>query len=206
MIEPFHRLQSTVIVVPRNDIDTDQIIPARYLKVTDKTGLGEGLFYAWRYRPDGRPDPDFPLNNPDLRQARILLAGKNFGCGSSREHAPWALMGWGLRAVISPSFADIFRSNALKNHLLPITIVLHDYQHLLALLEANPLTQLEIDLEQQSDYPMEGKSIFQWIPSTKLACCKGLILLDICSTTLTRLRRMRQVAYGIGKALRYNAS
>ncbi len=149
-MEPFTTLHSPVILLPHDDIDTDQIIPARYLKVTDKTGLTEGLFYGWRYRNDGSPQPDFPLNRPELRQAQILLAGNNFGCGSSREHAPWALVGWGFRAVISTSFADIFRSNALKNGLLPVTIGPTVYLRLLELLQADPLACLTVDLGAQT--------------------------------------------------------
>ncbi len=115
-------LTSRVIPLPHNDVDTDQIIPARYLKVTDKQGLAEGLFYEWRYFPDGSPRPDFPLNFPEYQGAQIILAGDNFGCGSSREHAPWALTSWGIRVVISTRFADIFYNNAIKNGLLLIVV------------------------------------------------------------------------------------
>ncbi|MBS1109756.1 MAG: leuD, partial [Anaeromyxobacteraceae bacterium] len=118
----FISLTSRVVVVPQNDIDTDQIIPARFLKTTDKHGLGASLFADWRYGPDGVPVPGFPLNAPRAQGAKVLLAGDNFGCGSSREHAPWALTGFGFRAVVSTSFADIFRNNALKNGLLPVAI------------------------------------------------------------------------------------
>ena len=118
----FTTLTSRVIPLPRINIDTDQIIPARYLKVTDKAGLGDALFADWRYAADGTPNADFVLNQPQHRGAQILLAGDNFGCGSSREHAPWALTAWGIRAVITTDVADIFRSNALKNGLLPIVV------------------------------------------------------------------------------------
>jgi 3-isopropylmalate/(R)-2-methylmalate dehydratase small subunit len=121
-MEPLTKLHSCLIPLPQSNVDTDQIIPARYLKVTDKSGLAEGLFYSWRYTGEGKPDPDFPLNCDNARDCSILVAGDNFGSGSSREHAPWALMGWGIRAVISTSIADIFRSNALKNGLLPIVV------------------------------------------------------------------------------------
>ena len=104
-MQAFTTLTSQVIPLVKNDVDTDQIIPARYLKVTDKNGLADGLFTGWRYRADGTPDPDFPLNQPEYQGAHILLAGDNFGCGSSREHAPWALLGWGVQAVIGTSFA-----------------------------------------------------------------------------------------------------
>ena len=110
-MKAFTTLTSTVAPLPYNDVDTDQIIPASYLKVTDKQGLAEGLFARWRYISEGEPDPDFPLNQAYCQDAQILLAGDNFGCGSSREHAPWALLGYGFRAVISTSFADIFRNN-----------------------------------------------------------------------------------------------
>ncbi|HEY6105634.1 MAG TPA: 3-isopropylmalate dehydratase small subunit, partial [Anaeromyxobacteraceae bacterium] len=119
----FTTLTSRVVVLPVNDVDTDQIIPARFLKTTDKAGLGASLFADWRYQADGRtPRPDFPLNAPRAAGAKVLLAGDNFGCGSSREHAPWALTGFGFRAVVATSFADIFRSNALKNGLLPVGV------------------------------------------------------------------------------------
>ncbi len=118
----FTTLRSRVVVVPANDIDTDQIIPARFLKTTDKAGLGASLFADWRYAADGTPKADFPLNAPRAPGAQVLLAGENFGCGSSREHAPWALTGFGFRGVVSTSFADIFQNNALKNGLLPVAI------------------------------------------------------------------------------------
>ncbi len=115
----FTTLAARAVVLPASDVDTDQIIPARFLKVTDKAGLGDSLFADWRYPPDGSPRPDFVLNQPEHQGAAILVAGDNFGCGSSREHAPWALTGFGFRAVVTTSFADIFRNNALKNGLLP---------------------------------------------------------------------------------------
>lgn len=134
-MHPFTTLISALIPVPYNDIDTDQIIPARYLKVTDKNGLAEGLFARWRYQADGSPNPDFPLNQPRYQGRQILFAGDNFGCGSSREHAPWALMAWNIRAVISTSFADIFRNNALKNGLLPVQVDKQTHARLMGLVE-----------------------------------------------------------------------
>ena len=118
----FTSIRSRVVPMPANDIDTDQIIPARFLKATDKKGMGENLFADWRYDSAGMPKPDFILNTPEAQGAQILLAGDNFGCGSSREHAPWALAGFGFRVVISTSFADIFRNNALKNGVLPVIV------------------------------------------------------------------------------------
>ena len=118
----FTTFTSRMVPLPVDNIDTDQIIPARFLKITTKEGLGDQLFCDWRYDAEGRPKPDFILNQPWAKEAAILLAGDNFGCGSSREHAPWALVQFGFRAVISTSFADIFRQNALKNSLLPIVV------------------------------------------------------------------------------------
>jgi 3-isopropylmalate/(R)-2-methylmalate dehydratase small subunit len=146
----FTTLVSRVVTLPVNDIDTDQIIPARFLKATDKNDLGEHLFADWRYNADGSPRPDFVPNKSESRGAQILLAGDNFGCGSSREHAAWALMGFGFRAVISTSFADIFRNNALKNGLLPIRVDTQTEHSLFELVEESPQAELAIDLASQT--------------------------------------------------------
>ena len=121
-MQAFTQLNSRVVALPLDDIDTDQIIPARFLKITDKADLAAHLFNDWRYNPDGSPRTDFIINQPEAQGAQILFAGDNFGCGSSREHAPWALVGFGFRAVIATSFGDIFRNNSLKNGLLPIKV------------------------------------------------------------------------------------
>lgn len=166
-MQSFTTLTSTFMPVPFNDVDTDQIIPAEYLKVTSKDGLVEGLFQRWRYRPDGTPDPAFPLNQPEYQGAQILLAGDNFGCGSSREHAPWALQGWGFKAIISTSFADIFRNNALKNGLLPVAVDAETHEQLLEMSTESPHLQLTIDLANQTvtlpsgreaSFPIDGFS------------------------------------------------
>jgi 3-isopropylmalate/(R)-2-methylmalate dehydratase small subunit len=133
-MEPFKTLTSDIVAIPVENIDTDQIIPARFLKTTTKAGLGRHLFADWRYNADGTPKPDFVLNRPEAQGARILLAGDNFGCGSSREHAPWALVDFGFRAVISTSFADIFRNNALKNGLLPVVVDTETHHQLFSLI------------------------------------------------------------------------
>ena len=144
----FRELTSRVVPLLVDNIDTDQIIPARFLKVTDTSGLGENLFADWRA---GAPTPGgFFLDNPTFRGAQILLAGDNFGCGSSREHAPWALLGAGFRAIISTSFADIFRNNSLKNGLLPVQIGRHDYTEFVTLIEKAPDSAVTIDLSSQS--------------------------------------------------------
>lgn len=163
----FTNLSSRVIVLPVNNIDTDQIIPARFLKVTDKAGLGSNLFCDWRYEADGSPKPDFVLNRPESHGAQILLAGDNFGCGSSREHAPWALTAWGIRAVISTSFADIFRNNSLKNGLLPVIVDPDVHAKLMAMLNDRPDQHFMIDLasqtlvlpdEEEVTFPIDGFS------------------------------------------------
>jgi 3-isopropylmalate/(R)-2-methylmalate dehydratase small subunit len=147
MTEPLRRLEATMAALPMANIDTDQIIPARFLKVIDRRGLGDALFADWRYRADGAPDPVFPLNRTAAHGVGILVAGDNFGCGSSREHAPWALLGFGIRAVISTSFADIFRNNALGNGLLPVQVDASVHARLLALCTAAPAPRAIIDVE-----------------------------------------------------------
>jgi 3-isopropylmalate/(R)-2-methylmalate dehydratase small subunit len=148
--KPFKTLASTYVVLAADNVDTDQIIPARFLKVTDKRGLGDSVFADWRLRADGSPNPDFPLNRPDAKGARILVAGQNFGCGSSREHAPWALVGWGLRAIVAPSFADIFKQNAMKNGLLPVEVDDAVHVRLVQTRHSNPAAVLTVDLPAQT--------------------------------------------------------
>ena len=145
-MEPIRRIVARTAVLPQRDVDTDQIIPARYLKTTQSKGLGQALFADWRYDKDGNPRPEFPLNQPEAQGAEVLVAGANFGCGSSREHAPWALRDFGFRAVVSSSIADIFRSNALKNGLVPVVVDAEAHQRLLA----SPGMQVTIDLETRT--------------------------------------------------------
>jgi 3-isopropylmalate/(R)-2-methylmalate dehydratase small subunit len=158
-MEPFTFFSSHLVPLPNENVDTDQIIPARYLKVTDKAGLGEALFADWRFNPDSTPKPDFILNRPEGQGARILLAGDNFGCGSSREHAPWALVGFGFKAIISTSFADIFRNNALKNGLLPIVVDRETHQQLLSLVEEDPQAEVTVDLASQTVQLPDGRRV-----------------------------------------------
>jgi 3-isopropylmalate/(R)-2-methylmalate dehydratase small subunit len=148
-MQAIRRVNSHLIPLLERDVDTDQIIPARFLKVTDKLGLGQHLFEDWRYLADGSPNPDFVLNQAQAQGAQILLAGANFGCGSSREHAAWALLGWGVRAVISTSFADIFRNNALKNGLLTVEVDQETLSALRDLVSDTPQAEVTIDLETQ---------------------------------------------------------
>ncbi len=142
-MEPIRTLRSRTVVLPVSDVDTDQIIPARFLTTTTREGLGKHLFADWRYAPDGSARPDFVLNQPQAAGCTVLVAGHNFGCGSSREHAPWALTDFGLRAVISTQFADIFRSNALKNGLLPVLLEPDAHRWLLE----HPGADVTIDLQ-----------------------------------------------------------
>jgi 3-isopropylmalate/(R)-2-methylmalate dehydratase small subunit len=150
MAAPFRSFTSAVIPLPAENIDTDQIVPARYLKVTDKNGLREALFRDWRYDEDGGlKEPLFVMDRVAMLDRKILLVGDNFGTGSSREHAPWALTAWGIRAILSTSFADIFRNNALKNGLLPIVVEPEKHRQLFELVDANPRVELTVDLEAQ---------------------------------------------------------
>ncbi len=150
MAERYGTFTSAVIPLPAENVDTDQIVPARYLKVTDKDGLRDALFHDWRYDADGGlKEPLFVMDRLAMADRRILLVGDNFGTGSSREHAPWALVAWGIRAVISTSFADIFRNNALKNGLLPIVVEAERHRQLFELLAAEPNAALSVDLEAQ---------------------------------------------------------
>src|SRR5258707_9946562 len=155
----FTTLTSRVVPLLVNDIDTDQIIPARFLKAIDKKGMGDNLFADWRYNADGSPKADFVLNKSESAGCQILLAGDNFGCGSSREHAPWALTSFGFHAVISTSFADIFRNNALKNGLLPIVLDSETHQALFDLLEEVPRAELVVDLASQTVSLPTGQTV-----------------------------------------------
>jgi 3-isopropylmalate/(R)-2-methylmalate dehydratase small subunit len=145
-MNPIQTLRSRTVVLPASNIDTDQIIPARFLTTTTREGLGRSLFADWRYDGQGAPRPDFILNRPESQGCRILVAGNNFGCGSSREHAPWALLDYGFQAVISTEIADIFRSNSLKNGFLPIVVDETTSQWLLA----NPGAEISVDLASAS--------------------------------------------------------
>lgn len=158
-MEPVRPFSSRFVALPIENIDTDQIIPARFLKTTSAEGLGAALFYDWRYDANGAPRPDFILNQPQAQGVQILLAGHNFGAGSSREHAVWALMGFGFRAVISTYFADIFRNNALKNGLLPIQVDAETHRQLFSLAAEDPEAQLRVDLEAQQLILPDGRAV-----------------------------------------------
>ena len=158
-MDPIRMLTSQLVVLPVDDVDTDQIIPARFLKVTDREGLGAALFADWRYGDDGAPDPSFALNRPEATGAAILVAGHNFGCGSSREHAAWALRGWGFRAVISTGFADIFRNNALSNGVVPIELGADAHARISALWREDPHARVTVDVETCTVTLPDGSSL-----------------------------------------------
>jgi len=160
MSEPFTVFTSRAVPIPSENVDTDQIVPARYLKVTDKAGLADALFRDWRFEEDGSlKEPRFILDRPEMAGRRILLVGDNFGAGSSREHAPWALASWGIRAILSTSFADIFRNNSLKNGVLPIVVDRETHRRLFELLERDPDAELTVDLAEQGVLLPDGSTI-----------------------------------------------
>jgi len=162
-MEKVTHIRSKTVVLPQTDIDTDQIIPARFLTTTTKEGLGDAAFAEWRYDGNGDPIPDFPLNRPGAKDSQVLVAGNNFGCGSSREHAPWGIIDFGFRAVVSTQIADIFRNNSLKNGLVPVVVDADTHHWLLD----NPGTEVDIDVAAATitlpgrdpvEFPLDGFS------------------------------------------------
>jgi 3-isopropylmalate/(R)-2-methylmalate dehydratase small subunit len=172
-------LQSRVALLLRDHIDTDQIIPARFLTTTTKVGLGEKLFHDWRFDAEGTPRSEFVLERADPATTRILLVGDDFGCGSSREHAPWALLDWGLRAILARSFADIFRNNALQNGLLPIELEEGPHARLIAQLESEPGAQVTVSLEASAVTLPDGEKVpFTIDPFQRHLLLEGIDALD----------------------------
>jgi 3-isopropylmalate/(R)-2-methylmalate dehydratase small subunit len=170
-MKPVTRIHSRTAVLVDENIDTDRIIPARFLTTTERSGLGKYAFQDWRYRQDGSDNPDFPLNKPEARGCSILVAGRNFGCGSSREHAPWALLDYGIQAVLCSEIADIFRGNALKNGLLAIVLDEAEHRWLLS----NPGTELYIDVREQAiELPDGGRIHFQLEPFARHCLLNGV--------------------------------
>jgi len=204
-MQSFHTLTSPMIPLPYDDIDTDQIIPAQYLKVTDKRGLAEGLFAGWRFLPSGEEDPDFPLNQPQYKDARVLLVGDNFGCGSSREHAPWALAAWGIRAVISTSFADIFRNNALKNGLLPVVVEDCILTHLFEQVREDPRIEVTVDLPAQVLVLPGGSEVsFPIEPFNKKCLLEGIDPLDYLLKHESNIMAFENMRFLIGASEDYS--
>ena len=171
----FTNLTSKVIPLLIDNIDTDQIIPARFLKMTDKNGLADKLFCDWRFNADGSPKAEFPINQVQNKGSKILLAGDNFGCGSSREHAPWSLTAFGLRVVISTSFADIFRNNSLKNGLLPVILSPSEYKQLKEEIAKTPGAEVSVDLKQQQvKFPSGFTAVFPIDSFSKFCLLNGV--------------------------------
>ena len=158
-MEPFVELNGIAAALDRVNVDTDQIIPKQFLKRVERTGFGEFLFFDWRQLPNGEPDPDFELNQPGYQGATVLVAGRNFGCGSSREHAPWALLDYGFRAIIAPSYADIFYNNCFKNGILPVTLPEETVNEILARAKATPGYRVTVDLERCRVEDEQGLSV-----------------------------------------------
>ncbi len=175
MPERFTQFTSAIVPLPAENVDTDQIVPARYLKVTDKAGLADALFRDWRFNEDGTlREPRFILDQPNMAGRQILLAGDNFGAGSSREHAPWALAAWGLRTILSTSFADIFKSNSLKNGVLPIVVDVPTHRRLFELLANDPDAHLTVDLAEQGILLPDGSTVdFDIDPFAKQMLLEG---------------------------------
>ena len=182
-MEPFTKLSAVVGPLNRANVDTDQIIPKQFLKRIERTGFGEFCFYDWRYLPDGSPNPDFELNHPGYEHAGILVAGRNFGCGSSREHAPWALREMGFRVIIASSIADIFFNNCIQNGMLPIILPEEQVQELMHRAEKRPGYKLTVNLDSQTLYDSEGfEEVFEIDPFIRERLLKGL---DDIGATLT---------------------
>ncbi|MBQ3197596.1 MAG: 3-isopropylmalate dehydratase small subunit [Alistipes sp.] len=193
MRNKFTTLLSTAVPLPIENIDTDQIIPARFLKATTREGFGENLFRDWRYDSNGEPKADFVMNSSTYK-GQILVAGKNFGCGSSREHAAWAIDGAGFRAVVSSFFADIFRNNALNNGLLPVQVSDDMLAAIFQAIEANPATQLKIDLEAQT-IEIEGSTIkesFEIAPYKKQCLMNGYDDVDYLGSIHQEIKEFEQ--------------
>jgi 3-isopropylmalate/(R)-2-methylmalate dehydratase small subunit len=171
---PLTVVESCAVLLAHDDIDTDQIIPARFLKTTERRGLGTHLFADWRYAADGTPHPDFPLNAAEARGRRILIGGRNFGCGSSREHAPWALADFGFQCIVAPSFADIFRNNALKNGLVPLQLAPEAHAALVQRIAARPSLPILIDVTAMTLHVADEHWAFPLAPFARHCLLEGI--------------------------------
>ena len=207
-MEPFVRLTGVVAPLDRVNVDTDQIIPKQFLKRVERTGFGQFLFFDWRLLPNGEPNPDFELNHPGYQGATILASGRNFGCGSSREHAPWALLDYGFRAIIAPSFADIFYNNCFQNGILPVTLPEQTVSEIIARAKAAPGYRLTVDLERNVVEDDQGLSVGFQIDAFRRHCLLnglddiGLTLQHEEDIAAYEARRptWRPVATGVGSS------
>ncbi len=192
-MEKFTTIQSSAVPLPIQDVDTDQIIPARFLKATTKDGFGENLFRDWRYDKQDQPIQDFVLNNP-LYQGQILIAGENFGCGSSREHAAWALGDYGFRVVISSFFADIFKNNALNNGILPVQVSPEELDRLFQAIEQDPTTTFRVDLQTQTLQVMGQQEAisFEVDPYKKICLSEGYEDIDYLLSLREKIETFEQ--------------
>lgn len=191
-MEKFEILKSTAVPLPEEDVDTDQIIPARYLKAITREGFGEHLFRDWRYDSDGNPNKDFVLNNPSY-SGKILVAGRNFGCGSSREHAAWALSDYGFRAIISSYFADIFKGNALNNGLLPVQVSQGFLRKVLTKIQSKPSTLIIVDLQEQTVTLEDGDNeYFEINPYKKMCLLKGYDDIDFLLSQKDKIKQFEE--------------
>lgn len=190
-MEKFKKLTDTAIPLPIENIDTDQIIPARFLKATNKQGFGDNVFRDWRFNKDGSVNEDFVLNDETFK-GPILVAGDNFGCGSSREHAAWALEGYGFKVIISSFFADIFKGNALNNGILPLQVTPEYLKELLATIKANPSTELTIDLEKQTLDSPAGVIPFDIDPYKKVCMINGYDDIDFLISNKEKIEAFEQ--------------
>lgn len=197
-MRPFTLLRSVAVPLDRANIDTDAIIPAKFLKTVTRAGLGVHLFEAWRYDPSGAEIPEFPLNRPEWRSAQVLVAGENFGCGSSREHAVWALMDHGIRAVIAPSFSEIFHGNSLKNGLLPVVLPREEVSGILERIDREPRMELTVDLERQTVGLPGGESFrFDIAPFPKRCLLEGLDEIGMTLLHEAEIRRYEEERFKV---------
>ena len=188
-MEPVNTITGTMVPLMRPNVDTDQIVAKQSLKRVDRTGFGPYLFYDWAHDSEGEPRTDFVLNDPAYRAARVLVTGRNFGSGSSREHAPWGLMDWGFRAIVATSFADIFRRNCYKNGLLPVVLDESAVKHLADLAQEDPTAEVVVDLEAQKVTAAKLESTFEIDPFVKECLLKGLDEIDLTLTAEAEIAR-----------------
>ena len=197
-MDPFVKLTGVAAPMDRVNVDTDQIIPAVFLKSIKRDGFEDALFASWRYKEDGSPNPDFVLNKPAYRNASVLVAGPNFGCGSSREHAPWALRDYGIRCVIAPSFADIFYNNSFQNGLLPLRLPEDTVRRIMDYISANPGVQLNVDLESQRVWSEDEEIVVEFeLDSFRRQC----LLNGLDDIGLTLQQEDKIAAYEAGQGL-----
>ena len=192
-MKPFTSVTGAAVPLDRVDVDTDQIIPKQFLKRVERSGYGEFLFFDWRFLPDGSPDPSFVLNRAEYAGAPILLAGRNFGCGSSREHAAWALDDFGIRAVLAPSFADIFLNNCFQNGMLPVTLPEPQLKELMAKAQSRPGYRLTVDLERRTVFDDDGWSAPFVVDAFRRDCLlRGLDEIDLTLTHMDEIRAFEE--------------